>query len=112
MCQTVEVHLHEHRCLKCGYSWWWPEKLELRRQIDGLAFFCPYCGHKQWYQIGKSKEKELQERLAAAQEDNQQLVACCNNLEVQVMAKDRSIRGYKGVVGRMRNKLGRRDRRH
>lgn len=97
--------------MECGHSWWWPKELETRRRRDGKAFFCPYCGQEQWYVVGKTKEQKLKEQLAAVKADPDQMAACCNSLERQVEAKDKSIRGYKGVVGRMRNKLARKDQR-
>lgn len=50
--------------------------------------------------------------MAAARADADQMAACCNNLERRVEARDRSIRGYKGVLGRLRNRQVRKEGDH
>lgn len=111
MRRVVNVELTEVGCCRCGQPWWWPKSVDQKRRRDGKTFYCPYCSGNQHYIVGKTKEQKLKEQLAAVKADAEQMAACCNNLESQVAARDKSIHGYKGVVGRMRNKLARKDSR-
>lgn len=111
MCRTINLELSEVSCFHCGQPWWWPQSVDRKRRRDGKTFWCPYCGGSQHYIVGKTKEQKLREQLAAVQADADQMAACCTRLQGQVEARDKSIRGYKGVLGRMRGKLARKQAR-
>ena len=95
--------LVQQDCCMCGVVFAIPDRLRQERQYDGGSFFCPN-GHSMVFKDGV---KELLERkLKMAQDHAEREALWAENARRRADALERSRNAVRGVVTRMRKRVG------
>lgn len=100
---TATLTMYAAECPTCGIAYGVPEDFRRRRQEDGVSWYCPR-GHKVCYL--KSDVQGLRDELARERHRLDQVRAEANHQRDMRGAAERSLSATKGVVTRIRNRVG------
>ena len=85
-------------CASCGIPFWIDTDFDSRLRDDKRSFYCPK-GHSQSY-TGES----LKHKIIKLEKNKEEERILKDNLYKEIDGLGRSIIGYKGVIGRMKNR--------